>query len=90
MIDPKLATRYFQTHGLHVAMTFGLLLIAFIENYYINCSSLIRYNPFWCTFGWVYLVLGFILLSVAHYYRKLAKQPRQPKKQNHQNAPVSA
>ena len=28
---------------------------------------------FWCAFGWVYLVLGFVLLSVTHYYRGLAK-----------------
>jgi len=85
MIDPKLATKYFRTHGLHVAMTFGLLMVAFIENYYINCmecTSLIKancvsnYNPFWCLFGWIYLILGFVLLSIAHYYRRLATGKR--------------
>jgi hypothetical protein len=82
MIDPKLATKYFQTHGLHVAMTFLLLLVAFIQNYYINCmectglNCISSLNPFWCAFGWVYLVLGFILLSITHYYRRLAKTPK--------------
>jgi hypothetical protein len=85
MIDPKLAIRYFRTHGMHVAMTFGLLLVAFIENYYINCMDCGTAigciggggSQFWCGFGWIYLILGFILLSVAHYYRRLAtKRPK--------------
>ena len=88
MIDPKLATKYFQAHGLHVAMTFCLLLVAFIENYYINCMGCpgsagcigAGGNPFWCAFGWAYLVLGFVLLSVAHYYRRLAKSYKNNKK----------
>ena len=81
MTDPKLAARYFRTHGLHVAMTFCLLMVAFIQNYLINCMEcpvcIHRGSPFWCAFGWVYLVLGFILLSVAHYYRRLAKHRKQ-------------
>jgi len=70
-MDRELAAEYFKAHGLHVAMTFSLLTVAFIENLYINCRSCIGcYVPAWCELGWIYIALGFILLLAVRHYRK--------------------
>ena len=84
MVDPKLATKYFQEHGLHVAMTFGLLMVAFGQNFYINCTGIIKcYSPVWCGLGWIYLALGVVLLAVARHYRKMAAHPKRVRSTYH-------
>jgi hypothetical protein len=70
-MDRELASDYFRSHGLHVAMTFCLLLAAFIESYYMNCRRCIDcYNPVWCELGWIYVALAIILLAAMRHYRK--------------------
>ncbi len=51
-----------------VILTFALLIVAFLENTYLNCWQI--YAPVCCELGWIYVILAVILLLVAYFYRK--------------------
>lgn len=51
-----------------VILTFALLIIAFLENYYLNCYQ--AYYGTSCELGAIFLVLAAIVLFVVFYYRK--------------------
>jgi hypothetical protein len=49
-----------------VILTFFLLLLAFLENYYLSCM---KARP-GCELGWIYVILAAILLVAVYHYRK--------------------
>ena len=51
-----------------VILTFALLIIAFLENFYLNCYQ--AYYGTSCELGVIFLVLAAIMISVVFYYRK--------------------
>jgi hypothetical protein len=51
-----------------VILTFALLLIAFLENSYLNCFR--TYSPAGCYLGLIYAVLAMILLAAYFCFRK--------------------
>ena len=51
-----------------VIITFVLLVIAFLENYYLNCFK--SYGFPGCELGWIYISLAIIVLLVTYIYRK--------------------
>jgi hypothetical protein len=59
---------YMKTKKKVVIITFVLLLVAFVENYYLNCS--LKYTFPGCELGWIFVVLALIVLLMAYLYRK--------------------
>ena len=51
-----------------VILTFVLLIVAFLENTYLNCWQI--YSPVFCELGWIYVILAAVVLIVAYLYRK--------------------
>ncbi len=51
-----------------VILTFALLIIAFLENFYLNCYKAYYFTS--CELGVIFLVLAAIMLAVVFYYRK--------------------
>ncbi len=51
-----------------VIITFVLLLLAFAENYYLNC--MLKYSSPGCELGWIYVILALFLLIAVCYFRK--------------------
>jgi len=51
-----------------VILTFVLLLLAFAENYYLNCT--LKYSFPVCELGWIYVILAIIMAQLVYYYRK--------------------
>ncbi len=51
-----------------VVATFALLILAFIENHYLNCAVAI--SSVGCGLGWIYAFLAAVLVLAAWHYRK--------------------
>jgi hypothetical protein len=51
-----------------VILTFFLLLVAFLENSFLNCS--LHYSSPGCELGWSYVLLAVVVAAVVYYYRK--------------------
>lgn len=51
-----------------VLLTFALLVVAFFENYYLNCSR--TYSFPGCELGWIYVGLAGIVAFILFYYRR--------------------
>ena len=67
-MDRGLIVEHLKKRKKIVILTFLLLLFAFLENYYLNCSK--TYSFPGCELGWIYVVLALIVVLVAYVYRK--------------------
>ncbi len=68
MMERKIIVQHVRKKRKVVILTFALLLLAFLENYYLNCVK--AYSPTTCALGWIYVVLAAVVALVAFYYRK--------------------
>ena len=59
---------YMRTKRKVVIITFVLLLVAFAENYYLNCS--LKYTFPGCELGWIFVVLAIVVVLMVYNYRK--------------------
>jgi len=67
-MERKIIVEHLRKKRKIVILTFVLLLLASLENYYLNC--VISYSTPGCEMGWIYVILAFIVLFVVYLYRK--------------------
>ncbi len=67
-MDHKIIVEHLRKKRKVVVATFVLLLLAFLENSYLNCT--VSRSSLGCGLGWLYVFLAAVVVLVAWNYRK--------------------
>ncbi len=68
MIGHKLAVEHIRKQKKMIMLTIGLLIVAFLENYYLSCVK--DYSPLQCGMSWIFVFLAGVVVYVLWWYRK--------------------